>query len=194
MKTCYIIGGGPSLTNFNWSLLDGHFVIAINRAYEKLPNADIIYFTDIDFWETHKANMKKLNGRLIRGTLRLGTTKDPSVKEYKLTGATGIDTTPDCLKHGNNSVHAAINLALFHLGFDIVYLLGVDMKWKGKQTHWHDGHRRIDNQSVYKQMISNFEEMSKELKKYPKKQVININDDSELKCFPVISVEQAFQK
>ena len=182
MKKCYIIGGGPSLTNFDWSLLEGHFVIAINKNNEKLPNADIIYFTDQDFFFFFKTNLKKHGGKLLRGTLRLGATKDSDVTEYKLTGPTGIDTNANCLKHGNNSVHAAINLALFHLDFDTVYLLGVDMKWKGTQTHWHDGHRRIDHPSVYTTMINNFNILAKELKSHPQKHVINVNDDSELKC------------
>jgi len=184
---CFIVGGGPSLSGFNWNHLDDQYVIAINRAYEVLPKADVLYFTDQDYWEVHKDKMKQHGGKLIRGTTRLGATHDDTVQEYKLTGQRVLDLEPGCLKHGNNSTYAAINLALFHLNFSTVYLLGVDMKWNQNKSHWHSGHKRTDPEIVYNNMINCYQELSQELLKYPDKKVINLNDDSALKCFKTIS-------
>mgnify|MGYP000049866842 CR=1 FL=1 len=45
-EACYIVGGGPSLIDFDWTLLDDKFTIALNNAHLVLPEADIIYCTD----------------------------------------------------------------------------------------------------------------------------------------------------
>ena len=34
-KTLFIVGGGPSLTNFDWSLLEGKNVLVLNRGVER---------------------------------------------------------------------------------------------------------------------------------------------------------------
>jgi len=34
-KPCFIVGGGPSLKDFNWHLLKGKRTIGVNRAFEK---------------------------------------------------------------------------------------------------------------------------------------------------------------
>jgi len=44
-EDCYIIGGGPSLARFNWSLLKGKKTIGINRVYEKF-DPSIIFSMD----------------------------------------------------------------------------------------------------------------------------------------------------
>lgn len=193
-KECYIIGGGPSLTNFNWRLLDHKYVIAVNRAYEKCPFAQILYFTDMDYWKRHHVDMKNHGGKLIRGVLTLNTTHDESVDEYLFTGSRGIETQPKKLRHGNNSTYAAINLALFQLNFDTVYLLGVDMKWgQNKQSHWHDGHARVDPEVAYEMMKANHNLLATELNvKHPTKHVINVNDNSALTCYPTVSYESVF--
>lgn len=193
---CYIVGGGPSLKNFDWSLLDEKFVIAINRAYEVLPNAQIIYFTDKDYWEDHKNKMLKHKGELFRGTCKLNDIQNPRVTEWFLTGETGLETRGGKLKHGRNSTYAAINLAGVHLKFKKIYLLGIDMKWgiPGDNTtsHWHSGHKRIDRHTVYGMMINNFIKLKPLLEKQ-KIQVINVNDDSNLLCFPVETTKQHFK-
>ena len=84
-KECYIIGGGPSLIGFDWSKLDGKFVIAINRAYEVLPNAQIVYFTDDDYYQRHRSEMLAHSGKKFRGRIaRQRVIKDPEVTEIQL--------------------------------------------------------------------------------------------------------------
>lgn len=194
-KECYIVGGGPSLTNFDWSLLNDKFVIAINRAYEVLPNAQIVYFTDKDYWKIHKDNMIKHSGKLFRGTCVLKDIKHPKVTEWFLSGEHGLETKSGQLRHGRNSTYAAINLAGIHLGFKKINLLGIDMKW-GKPgnkstSHWHDGHKRVDSESAYKMMINNFIKLKGYLDQH-KIKVVNINNNSNLKCFPKETLEQHF--
>lgn len=194
-NACYIVAGGPSLKGFDWSKLRGQFVIAINRSYEVLPDAQIIYFTDAPFWENHKDAMIAHKGQMIRGALAPGREpKHPDLIIYKLSGPQGLDKTPGQLKHGSNSPYAATNLAIAHLGFKRVYLLGVDMKWgeKGNKatTHWHDGHPRIDPESGYQNMIKNWKTMVEPLKEF-NAEVWNANPNSGLNCFPKCTIERA---
>jgi hypothetical protein len=193
--TCYIVGGGSSLRNFDWADLDGKFVIAINRAYEVLPNAQIVYFTDLDFWQMHRDRMLAHKGKKIKGTIGKETVNNPDVEEYKLSGPQGLETIPKQLRHGYNSTYAAINLAAVHLKFKKIYLLGIDMKW-GNQgnkatSHWHSGHKRIDAESVYLRMIKAYDTIGEPLRKLGT-EVINITRDSDLKVFPKVDFDTVF--
>jgi hypothetical protein len=192
---CYIVGGGPSLKKFNWNLLDGKFVIAINRAYEVLPRAQIVYFTDKDWWEQHKQNLLNHKGKKIKGSLTRSRANHPEVEEYTLSGPTGLDTSERCLKHGHNSTHAAINLAAVHLGFKKIYLLGADMGWGEKNnkttSHWHTGHKRTDPESVYNKMREALATIVDPLKKMGV-EVININNKPTLPFFRTASFEEIF--
>lgn len=193
---CYIIAGGPSLKNFDWSLLTpDKFVIAINRSYEVLPDAQVVYFTDKDYWDAHKEKMLQHTGQLIRGALVPSREEQhPRVLFYQLTGAHGYETRPGMLKHGSNSTYAAINLAAAHFGFKTIYLLGVDMKWgmaRDKNTsHWHTGHKRVDPESTYQKMITAYRTIVDPLQQAGVK-VYNANPDSALDCFEKITIQEA---
>lgn len=191
---CFIVAGGPSLKGFDWTLLDGKFTIAINRSYEVLPNANIIYFTDNDFWKVHEKGLLAHKGKKIKGSLPNRVIKHPEVKEYILTGPNGLDLTPGKLQHGHNSSYAAINLAT-QLGFKKIYLLGVDMKWgkpKDRSTsHWHSGHKRTDPETVYRKMADCYKTIVEPLKKQGV-QVINLNPKSGLDVFPKLSPQEVF--
>ena len=198
-NTCYIIGGGPSLIGFDWSRLDKNkFVIAINRSYEVLPNAQIVYFTDRDYWLRHKNAMLKHSGQLMRGALNPAIEEQhPRVSMFKLTGKGGLEYKSCCLKHGSNSVYAAINLAAVHLKFKRIYLFGVDMKWKrenGKKhmTHWHDGHKRIDSENAYKSFMAAYQTIAEPLKQLGV-EVFNANtkEGTNLRVFPIVTIDEA---
>lgn len=203
---CYIVGGGPSLTKFNWSNLDGKFVIAINRAYEVLPNAQILYFTDTDYWQIHKNKMLKHKGMKYRGRIaKRPDIKDEGVVELQLQQKpAGWSDTFGELYHGSNSGYACIQVAA-QLGFTTIYLLGFDMQHAGKYvrnaknnlgvTHWHNGHRRTDPPSAYNMMLRNYKVLAEQVTKR-KLNVINVNTPQKtaLKHFPIKSVEEVFHK
>ena len=203
--TCYIVGGGPSLIDFDWSKLGPKkFVIAVNRSYEVLPNAQIVYFTDEDWYAAHETGLKEHKGCLIKGSLQPQKFKVPDVIQYHLIGEKGLSTKPGTLMHGRNSTYAAINLAGIHLRFNKIYLLGIDMKWQkpadvkkhtkhNSTTHWHNGHRRIDPESIYKTMMANYQTIVQPLKDN-NIEVINVNtlEQTGLRTFPIKSFEEVF--
>lgn len=203
-EECFIIGGGPSLINFNWSCLSGKFTIAINRAYEVLPEAQIVYFTDDDYYQKHRDAMLKHKGKKYRGRIaRKQVIKDKEVIEIQLQQRPwGWSDQYGELYHGSNSSYACIQLAA-QLGFKRIHLLGVDMKHQGNYkrdkknnkgvTHWHSGHRRTDPAHAYKMMLGHYEKLAPEAKKRGI-EVINVNipDQTTLKCFPIKSFFDVF--
>lgn len=201
-NTCYIVGGGTSLINFNWSLLNGKFVIAINNSYSKLPNAQILYCTDQPWVKDHEEDLKHFKGLKYQGVLPQDKTKKFDVidRRWILTGQVGLETEEGKMKHGSNSSYAALNMATVHLGFKKIYMLGIDMKW-GKPnikstSHWHSGsrpHKRIDGEAVYNKMCNAYKTIKQPLLDMGV-EVINVNtpEGTGLKSFPIQSVEQVF--
>ena len=71
-ETVFIIGGGPSLKGFNWSLLAGKKTIAINRAIQFYPKADALYFTDGRVYSWYKKGNFTWNFYSLLAKFKLG--------------------------------------------------------------------------------------------------------------------------
>lgn len=178
---CYIFGGGPSLRDFDWESFEhqlpkGHYVFAINRAFEKLLNADLLYFTDKSFWDRYRGRMLNHEAYMIlRGVIpedydncKLRTHKDDKkVHIIKLTQESGIVTAPGCAAHGCNSAYAAMNVAVSEFGFKTIHLLGVDLgAGPNGESHWHDGYGKAPtSKAVYARMFESFRNAAPVLKK-----------------------------
>ena len=186
----YIVGGGPSLRGFDWDRLRDRHVIAVNRAYEVLSKADVVYFTDPRFWERHQTNLLDHVGRLVTGASKKRV-DHPRVENWRLTGLCGLDRTPGCLRHGNNSGHAALNLA-YHLGAKRIYLLGFDMAYGDGVSHWHGGHPHLHRERVFDKMLPFFEDIAAELEAEGIR-VWNANPASRLRAFPFCTFQDALE-
>lgn len=204
----YIVGGGPSLEHFRWELLGpDKFVIGINTSYKVLPHAQITYFTDDDWYELHKKNgflnhkSVKIKGSLNPNKLQ----NDSHIYQYLLKGDNGLSTTPGVLHHGSNSPYAAVGM-IIQWGFaKTIYLLGIDMQHgrknpsakNKKQSHWHTGmrdipqHRRIDSEGAFKGFIKKWGTIVPQLKEMGV-EVINVNNSTALKAFPIKTYEEVF--
>jgi hypothetical protein len=183
----YIIGGGPSLKNFDWNQLKGKKIIAINRAYEVLPWAEVLYWTDSRFYKWYKSDIDKLNN--IKVTCRPFHNIPQDVILLKSNNYNKLDMRPSYISHGNNSGYGAINLAV-KLGAKKIYLLGYDMNSKPNQSHWHSGYQSSHNHTIYNKMISQFDGLPKELKEL-NIEVFNANPNSKLEVFRKCSLEDA---
>lgn len=192
---CFIIGGGPSLSNFNWNLLKGKLTIGINRVYEKM-NPTIIYGQDPKFLRwilmgkySDEARTKFLDSDALKIWLNIRGAHLPGniyiLKCWK-NYLEGRSAFPFSMKkgigHGNNSGYGALNLAAC-LGANPIYLLGYDMAVNGSQTHWHNGHPEKAPDHVPQSFIDRFVPAAEALAKKSIK-VINLNPDSKLNIFP----------
>ena len=195
---CFIVGGGPSLNDFDWSFLKGELTIGINRAFEKFsPSINACmdpkvfgYMEKGDFGE--EAIEKWNNYKGIRAWWSTDAyifpprDKEHPYDIYTVKPAGATEFPLDNLKTlsaANNSGFFALNLAAV-LGANPIYLLGYDMKGKaGKQAWWHDGYQSQDQgANVYKTFINNFNAVAPKLKKH-NINVINLNPKSALNCF-----------
>lgn len=193
-ETVFIVGGGPSLIDFDWSLLDNQKVIGINRAFEVVPNADVLYWTDFTFYNKYKDYVDSFTGMKI--TTNEWHSLDNSIIKLKATYDLPIDLGPNTLSRGNNSGYGAINLAI-KLGAQRIILLGFDMHADSyTPTHWHDGY---DNSnpiiSPYLKMINQMDQLKQGIdflnNEYQYNiEVINACHTSKLKCFPLIKLEE----
>lgn len=137
-----IVAGGPSLTGFDFDRVAGKNVIAINRACEFVPTAQVLWWTDAKFWvrNSMKILAHQAPHKATCTTNYGGIDLPREIKQYRFTGHKGFDTDPGCLRSGNNSTYAAMCLAA-HLGASMQILLGVDMKHgPGGESHFHGGH------------------------------------------------------
>jgi hypothetical protein len=188
-ETVYIIGGGPSLINFNWDSLNGKKTIAINKAILSYPIANVLYWTDTRVYNWYKEDIDRFKG--LKYTIRHHVTYSPDIKVLRKGNKFGLEESKDALCHGNNSGYAAINLA-YLLGAKKIILLGYDMKNNGTTSHYHDGYPvPVTGDNIYKnQFIPGFDVLANLLKQ-KNVDVYNASLHSALTVWPKITFEQA---
>ena len=189
---CFIIGGGPSLKGFDFSLLDGELTIAVNRAFEYI-DPTIIFYTDyetfykklIDGGFGDEARKKFIMSRTLKIALNIGGVNyDHGTYSIPLSRTPRMTTDlKDGLFDGGNSGFGALNLAVC-LEANPIYLLGFDMQGSGdgKQAWFHSGYSEIGSDKVYPRWQDYFKEAVPIIKRAGS-QVINLNKKSALKCF-----------
>ena len=193
---CFIVGGGPSLKDFNFSILRGENVIAVNMAFLKV-NAQIMFSMD-----------SRLYQWIVRGILGAGvkTSFDEfaGIKTWLDTYSfpyQGVSVIPSAgerglskslqggLCHGQNSGYAALNMAVC-LGASPIYLLGFDMGYGvGGDSQWHGLYPTTQPDKVVRSYADEFERQAEAIHDLGI-QVININPASRLRCFEFGAIDE----
>lgn len=141
-KTAVVCASGSSFTPDQQALvIDARRrgvcnVVAVNRQYETVPNADVLYASDGKFWDVY---LEDIYRRGFAG--ELWTQDEVAAKRYGLRHIMAVrgDYLPaeaDRITQGSNSGHAAIQLAA-RFGAKRILLAGFDMKRGG---HNHPDH------------------------------------------------------
>jgi len=123
-----------------------------------------LYACDEKWWRHHWEDIKAT----FRGKLYTQYHNDATKKwadEFGITaikgvGGSGLDTKH--IKHGSNSGHQAICLAVL-LGATRIYLLGYDMGATG-QTHWFGAHPKGLHMGNMKGFVPQFDNLARDLK------------------------------
>ena len=191
-ETVVCLGGGPSLMQEQVDMCHGKArVIAINDSYLLAPWAGMLYFCDRRWygWHENRDEFKAFHG--IKVTLDEYVPKSNlEIHGIKNTGREGLETDPTGVRTGRNGGYQAINLAV-HLGARRIVLLGYDMQFKDKKSHWHGGHPHKINDSIFKStMLPCFKTLVNPLKKLGI-EVLNATPGSALKVFPMVELEEA---
>jgi hypothetical protein len=197
-RRCFILGGGTSLQGFNFNLLRGEKVIAVNRAYEFAPFADIMLSMDSRYyqWITkgelgEDAKTKFLQFKGLK--IFVDTMDFPYKEVITVTAIDRLGLSWDLKKgiyHGNNSGYSALQLAIA-LKASPIYLLGFDFYHQGNRAHFHSGYPNKGTEKMTRSYIKDFEHLSRELTIAQNKiKIINLNPKSSLRCFPIMRREE----
>jgi hypothetical protein len=188
-ETVFIIGGGPSLMDFNWNALYGKKTIAINKSLLSFPQANILYWTDSRVYSWMKNEIDNFKGP--KYTIRDHPSYVGDIKILRRGNKFGLEESKDTLSHGNNSGYAAINLA-YHLGAKRIILLGYDMGNDGRRGHHHDGYPvPVTGDDIYRdQFVPGFRVLA-DLLKTKGIEVYNASPRSLLTVWPKITIEKA---
>lgn len=184
-KDVFIIGGGPSMRRITEiARLEKARVIGVNDAY-KFGEAvvNVLFFGDEKWWRANKEALDDWHAPIVTNSEKLGHESSLIKLPRKLKGF-----HRDALGWNGNSGASAINLALI-MGAKRIYLLGFDM------CHDVHGNANWHNDSVKPAVPENYVnyrrdiEASARLYEFPETEIINLNPDSALECFPKMDWE-----
>lgn len=211
LKDCprvWIVGGGPSAKDFDFSILKGEVVIVCNRCYE-IPEATAVVFMDKPF--LRYVLDKKLQPNPEMSFRLWKSFKGPKIGVAPPSAAVcQVDDDPYFvidssvrnideelpkpwlgINHSNNSGLSAFKLAL-GLGAKEIHLIGVDLNQEppGQQTWHHAGYPKKKETDCYANMVQRFHEMEHIVNKAGIK-VVNHNPASAVECFSRVSLPTA---
>lgn len=193
-QPAFLIGGGPSLVRFDFERLRGRGrVIAINRAFEYIPWADMLFFMDWKFYKLchddpgRKALWDRFQGHKTFCNI-MGRKLDDCYSIRSL-GRHGMSwSISKGVYHGNNSGHGALILALA-LGCRPIYLLGYDMNSDGAgRSHFHSGYGHRHSPATARSFIKDFDDLAKRIPKI--NYIFNLNPKSSLRSWPFKTIDE----
>lgn len=190
-QDAFIIGGGPSLRDFDWSLLRGENTVGCNNAFRLGPEiCKVCVFVDRKFiFATENAPRKGFYDELAKFP-NLIITNDGALRMAKEPWLFWMPRRPkglhrDALGFNCNCGATAINVALL-LGATTLYLLGFDMHLgMGGEPNYHEHIIDRPSEEVYERMLASFGHVRNDLKaKFPDCRIFNVNSNSRLELFP----------
>jgi hypothetical protein len=198
----WLVGGGPSLREFDWSLLAGEVVVGCNRCYERphvgvtvcvdganapgfLSWAELGKFGDLWSQYTGLKVYSQLEGK------HDGIPADVYVVKRRRTQGDELDVEGG-LPQVNNTGTLALQFAAA-LGAKDIRLLGFDMGSPGeKQEHHHDGYPREQSANVCDAMIPEFGKLAPQLRELGVS--VTQYGESRLTCFEKYPLEVAVEE
>ena len=191
-QRCFIIGGGPSLLGFDYERLRGERIIAVNRAYEDVPFADILYAMDYQFYrwiiggDLGQPALERFNNfKGIRLWFDINNVAFGPNVHYVRGFQAAHYGFPAALERGiyggNNSGYGALQVALL-LKANPIYLLGYDFQHAGGRSHSHSGYPRKQSEHSVFGFKQGFIDLARDITAHGFR-VVNLNPQSGLRCF-----------
>ncbi len=184
-RPAFVIGGGPSLKDFDFSRLAGELTLGLNMAFLHDPTANLVFdlrlmesLVQDPRWKAYKGAKLWLNSEIPN---ERGRFKDVvELRECLDMGrgplwSTGLEWG---IWRRTNAGASALNLAEI-LGADPIYLLGFDFNQKG---NWHGEYPKgwTPDEVTLRGYIKDFEENVGGIRAT----VVNLNPESALRSFP----------
>jgi hypothetical protein len=200
-QPCFIIGGGPSLKRFDFSLIDGRNSIGVNMSFRYNPT--IAFVGDQDLMRRLESDPESgwrdcKSIKLARKALESwhGSTQTTR-RKLELIDCYGIDVSPwqatwprgleDPMILVNNNGLVALQLADV-LGADPIYLLGFDMRAdEAGDSNWHEYYRSFKGETGDSGFFSFLETWRLNVPDRVRKKTVNVCPSSRLELFQKIS-------
>lgn len=185
--SCVIIGGGPSLYNFNWDAIKHRNIIGCNNAYTLGPWVDVCYWGDNIWYHKYGEQQAFKDYKGLKVTSMPNHTNVPDIYQVDR-HLQGVFTEPGLIGWNESTGASAINLAM-QFGCKEIILLGFDMKLGVRDgeivNNWHPNHIHPPNEQDLVRFAEAFGFMAGILRvQHPGVSVVNAGPDSALKCFP----------
>jgi len=136
-RPAFLIGGGPSLTGFDFERLRGRgIIVAINDAVRYVPFADVAFTIDTVWLEKRADLLRDFPGEIVAAVPVNYQCPVERARLFRRVNAGGVSAFDDTLFTGGNSGFAALAMAIKR-GASPIHLLGYDMTAAG---HWHRGY------------------------------------------------------
>lgn len=206
-RRCFIIGGGESLKDFDYSQLNGELTIGINKVF-MYYDPTLLYSMDTRFygWIRQGVLSKFDNADVVTRWNSVRAPKlflaphssigfDPSIYLVRRSNNEGLPNNfAEGIWGGDNSGFGALVVAML-LGANPIYLLGYDMQCK-MHSHFHKGY---PEQSI-ERTRQKVERFRKTFERFAEAfrargcQIVNLNPDSALKCFEFDTINNVIGK
>lgn len=195
----FVIGGGPSLKGFDWTLLRDEITIGVNSAYTL--GAEIIktcFFADKKFFDAFKQELEQYSangGEVYSACECLAAFQDAPYIKILPRAHSGLHH--EAVGFGGNSGCASVNLALI-LGARRVFLLGFDCRPPVGESHWHECYKdkvgaawETRRPDLFAKFMRGWYDVHRDLPlKFPGCEVINLGPDSAIPFFPIHTFSQ----
>lgn len=188
-ETFLVCGCGPSLSLEEVAKHSAKArVIAVNRAIEFIPNADVAFVYHGDLWPEACRAFKGLKYTINRKCERHGFIL------LNCSGSAGIEhLSRDSIRSGCNSGYAAMNLAIL-LGAKRIGLMGMDCgkSPEGKRHFYDIEEPKMESLNpAYDLWLTAWGSAVKELHAL-NIEVVNLSPTSRIDCFPKMTIEEFF--
>jgi hypothetical protein len=190
-QTAFIVGGGPSLRQFDFNRLTGQKVIGCNEAFRLGPQiVSIVIYGDESFFARRRFDLEKFGGPVVTSAVRAERyVKVPWLRVMRR--KSHVLGEGDTLGWNYSTGAAAVSLAVL-MGSSKIYLLGFDLGATPdkKTTHWHSHHPKQTEEEAFQRFIRGFQTLHQQVAKLPV-EILNVtNGDSRLPSFPRISFSE----
>lgn len=140
-ETCFIVGGGTSVTQAALDSIKGRGrCIVVNSSYRSVLWADILFFADERWW-TREVSLPDNKIGSFRGVIATTSRAAKGERLHRLhryKPPPGLIARPDSVVMERTSVQGALNIA-YHKGVARIVLLGVDNRdGDDGRIHHHD--------------------------------------------------------
>ncbi len=195
-ETTYIIGGGSSLCDFEWSRLHGKHTIGCNDAYKLgVEVCEICIFGDFSWWKHHGESMEEYKGFVVTNVdaLNNGLNNKPPWVHFMERLPVGLHKKE--LGWNGNTGASALNLAII-LGATTIYLLGFDIGIRKGKTNWHNDviHPQAVLPTSYVLFSQKWEGVVTALKSYKNVNVVNLNKHDTIPGIKKMSIKDHWKE